>query len=112
MLLLTIILADNLPSIHMKTHCFVPSRIMLVDVLNRILLADLVEIINVLAMVAAILTTAACQSCKLVQHASLGLMLVVLSKDVEVNSGYHHVGVKDINGLKIAHLNVQSVRNN
>ena len=96
MLLLTIILADNLPSIHMKTRCFVPSRIMLVDLLNRILLANLVEIVYVLAMVAAILTTAAYQACKLVQHASFSLMLVALSGDVEVNSGYHHVGVKDI----------------
>ena len=48
-------------------------------------------------------------ACKLVQHASLGLMLVALSGDIEVNPGYHHVeDLKDIKGLKIAHLNVQS----
>ena len=36
--------------------------------------------------------SAAYQACKLVQYASLGLMLVALSGDVEVNPGYHHVG--------------------
>ena len=56
--------------------------------------------------------SAAYQACKLVQYAFLGLMLVAFSGDVEVNPGYHHVGdFKNIKGLKIAHLNVQSVRN-
>ena len=39
-------------------------------------------------------------------------MLIVRSEDIEVNPGYHHVeDLKDIKGIKMAHPNVQSIRN-
>lgn len=79
-----------------------------------LLLADLVEIVYVLAIFTAILITGLLliMLCKVVQHASLGLLLIALSGDIEVNPGYYHVEeLKNVRGLKIAHLNVQSIRN-
>lgn len=49
--------------------------------------------------------------CKLLQRGSVALVLIILSGDVEVNPGFMSLDdVKSIRGLKIAHLNVRSLR--
>ena len=49
--------------------------------------------------------------CKLIQRGSLALVLIALSGDVEVNPGFVSLDdLKSIRGLKIAHLNIRSLR--
>ena len=49
---------------------------------------------------------------ELLQRTSLALILFTLAGDVELNPGFCHlVDVKNTPGLKVAHLNVRSLRN-
>ena len=49
---------------------------------------------------------------KLIQRSCLALTLIALSGDIELNPGYRILKItKDFRGLKIAHLNVRSIRN-
>lgn len=49
--------------------------------------------------------------CKLIQRGSLVMILVALSGDVESNPGFVNLNdVKTTCGLKIAHLNIRSLR--
>ena len=51
-------------------------------------------------------------ACKLMQHSCLALTLIALSGDVELNPGYLSLkNTKQFRELKIAHLNVRSIRN-
>ena len=51
-------------------------------------------------------------TCKLIQRSCLALTLIALSGDIELNPGYRTLkSTKDFRGLKIAHLNVRSIRN-
>ena len=51
-------------------------------------------------------------ACKLIQRSCLALTLIALSGDIELNPGYRTLkSTKDFRGLKIAHLNVRSIRN-
>ena len=48
--------------------------------------------------------------CKLIQHGSVALGLIILSANVEVNPSFMSLDdVKSIRGLQIAHLNVWSL---
>ena len=52
-------------------------------------------------------------TCKLLLHASLALALIALTGDVELNPGYRSLeDVRSSRGLRIAHLNIRSLRNN
>ena len=49
---------------------------------------------------------------ELLQRTSLALLLITLAGDVEVNPGFRRlVDIRNARGLKIAHLNVRSLRN-
>ena len=49
---------------------------------------------------------------ELLQRTSLALLLITLAGDVEVNPGFRRlVDIRNTRGLKIAHLNVRSLRN-
>ena len=51
-------------------------------------------------------------TCKLLLHASLALALIALAGDVELNPGYRCLeDVRSSRGLRIAHLNIRSLRN-
>ena len=51
-------------------------------------------------------------TCKLLFHASLALARIALAGDVELNPGYRSLeDVRSSRGLKIAHLNIRSLRN-
>ena len=51
-------------------------------------------------------------TCKLLFQASLALALLALAGDVKLNSGYRSLeDVRSSRGLRIAHLNVRSLRN-
>ena len=51
-------------------------------------------------------------TCKLFQRASLAMILIALSGDIELNPGFKFLNdIKKNRGLKIAHLNVRSLRN-
>ena len=51
-------------------------------------------------------------TCKLLLHASLALALIALAGDVELNPGYRSLeDVRSSRGLRIAHLNIRSLRN-
>ena len=50
--------------------------------------------------------------CKLIQRTSLALALIALSGDVEPNPGFLSLDhIKMTRGLKVAHLNIRSLRN-
>ena len=50
-------------------------------------------------------------ACKLFQHASLAFALLVLAGGVEINPGYRSLtDVRKSRRLKIAHLNIRSLR--
>ena len=50
--------------------------------------------------------------CKLFQHACFALTLIALAGDIESNPGYLTLDdIKTTRGLKIAHLNIRSLRN-
>ena len=50
-------------------------------------------------------------TCKLFQHATLVLALVILAGDVELNPRYQNMAdIRKARGLKIAHLNIRSLR--
>ena len=51
-------------------------------------------------------------ACKLFHRASFALALLVLAGDIELNPGYVTLNdIKTTQGLKIAHLNIRSLRN-
>ena len=51
-------------------------------------------------------------TCKLILHGSLALALIALAGDVELNPGYRSLeDVRSSRGLRLAHLNIRSLRN-